>query len=307
MVSEVVPGSRDRGTVRFIGSVDFVEDESEWFGVELDTPVGRHDGTVQGIRYFAAGKDRGVFVTLKMLEKISSFENSENLEESLHQSLSISQESFEAPAVTSLQRPMFSSMSTGISPNMSTSMSTRISTSRAPSKESISGLQPSSRPVRRSLSLRHHELKKPKNCEYERPASSTVGRPSSVNTNISRSMSVRRVGEPMKKDFHTGPSPHISKFRKSIDKKYLEVGQGVLVIHSKEMGVIRYIGHTDFAPDIWVGLELRNQKGRHNGEVQGRRYFQCKDFHGVMLKPKNISVHGINGQELLRPEAYYPI
>ena len=50
MVSEVVPGSRDRGTVRFIGSVDFVEDESEWFGVELDTPVGRHDGTVQGIR-----------------------------------------------------------------------------------------------------------------------------------------------------------------------------------------------------------------------------------------------------------------
>ena len=35
------------------------------------------------------------------------------------------------------------------------------------------------------------------------------------------------------------------------------------MIHSKEMGVIKYIGHTDFAPDIWVGLELRNQKGKY--------------------------------------------
>ena len=39
------------GTVRFVGSVDFVDDGKRWFGVELDHPVGRHDGTVQGIRY----------------------------------------------------------------------------------------------------------------------------------------------------------------------------------------------------------------------------------------------------------------
>ena len=51
------------GTIRFMGSVDFVDDMSERLGIELDTPLGRHDGTVQGVRYFAAGKDRGVFVT----------------------------------------------------------------------------------------------------------------------------------------------------------------------------------------------------------------------------------------------------
>ena len=56
-----------RGTVRFLGSVissfsgqlfflnlflskvDFVDDMADWYGVELDQPLGRHDGTVQGV------------------------------------------------------------------------------------------------------------------------------------------------------------------------------------------------------------------------------------------------------------------
>ena len=46
-----------------------------------------------------------------------------------------------------------------------------------------------------------------------------------------------------------------------VEKKYLDVGQGVMIIHSKEMATIKYVGHTDFAPGIWIGLELRNPKG----------------------------------------------
>jgi hypothetical protein len=41
-----------------------------WFGVELDEPIGRHDGTVQDIRYFAAPDDHGVFVAESKLTKI---------------------------------------------------------------------------------------------------------------------------------------------------------------------------------------------------------------------------------------------
>ena len=29
--------------------VDFVDDMTDWYGVELDQPLGRHDGTVQGV------------------------------------------------------------------------------------------------------------------------------------------------------------------------------------------------------------------------------------------------------------------
>ena len=80
-VEEVTPGRGCRGTVRFMGSVDFVSDMSEWLGVELDQPLGRHDGTVQAVRYFAAGPDRGVFVTGNRVSKIS--QQQEDQEDSL--------------------------------------------------------------------------------------------------------------------------------------------------------------------------------------------------------------------------------
>ena len=60
-----------------------------------------------------------------------------------------------------------------------------------------------------------------------------------------------------------------NKFSKKLSKKYLEVGQGVMAIASKEMGTVKYIGHADFAPGIWIGLELRNPKG------DGQRHVLC--------------------------------
>ena len=47
--------------------------------------------------------------------------------------------------------------------------------------------------------------------------------------------------------------------------------------------------------------------GKHSGSVNGRKYFACKEGHGVIVKPRNLSVHGINGAELLKPEKCYPI
>ena len=110
-----------------------------------------------------------------------------------------------------------------------------------------------------------------------------------------------------KPTFQTSTVTHYNKFKKKVDKKYLEVGQNVMCIHNKEMATVKYIGHADFAPGIWIGLELKRQLGKHNGMVKDRRYFSSKEGHGVMVKPRNISVHGINGQELLRPESHYPI
>ena len=49
-----------------------------WYGVELDEPLGRHDGTVSGVRYFAANVDRGIFVTESKLTKIGRASLGEN-------------------------------------------------------------------------------------------------------------------------------------------------------------------------------------------------------------------------------------
>ena len=122
-VEEVVAGRGCKGTVRFMGSVDFVDDMSEWLGVELDQPLGRHDGTVQAVRYFAAGPDRGVFVTGNKVSRLRLEEDDDREREG------------EASPVSPSLAPS-PAMSRSVSATPSNSTSTR---------------------VRRSLSLRHQE------------------------------------------------------------------------------------------------------------------------------------------------------
>ncbi|WFD24503.1 hypothetical protein MEQU1_003205 [Malassezia equina] len=49
-----------RGTIRFAGSTHFAS--GLWVGVELDEPVGKNDGSVQGHRYFTTRMRYGTFV-----------------------------------------------------------------------------------------------------------------------------------------------------------------------------------------------------------------------------------------------------
>ncbi|KAI7854366.1 hypothetical protein BDC45DRAFT_508181 [Circinella umbellata] len=57
------------GYVRFIGHVDFAPGE-EWVGIELDSRVGKNDGSVKGKRYFSTDRDRGIFALKENLEVI---------------------------------------------------------------------------------------------------------------------------------------------------------------------------------------------------------------------------------------------
>ncbi|XP_074920379.1 CAP-Gly domain-containing linker protein 4 isoform X1 [Chelonoidis abingdonii] len=79
----------------------------------------------------------------------------------------------------------------------------------------------------------------------------------------------------------------------------LHEGSQVLLTSSNEMGTIRYIGPTDFAPGIWVGLELRSAKGKNDGSVGDKRYFTCKTNHGVLVRPSRVTYRGINGAKLV--------
>ncbi|XP_040406656.1 CAP-Gly domain-containing linker protein 4 isoform X1 [Cygnus olor] len=79
----------------------------------------------------------------------------------------------------------------------------------------------------------------------------------------------------------------------------LHEGSQVLLTSSNEMGTIRYIGPTDFAPGIWLGLELRSAKGKNDGSVGETRYFTCKLNHGVLVRPSRVTYRGINGAKLV--------
>ncbi|XP_055606550.1 CAP-Gly domain-containing linker protein 2-like [Uranotaenia lowii] len=53
------------GVISFIGDTHF--QGGTWIGVELDTPTGKNDGTVQGIQYFNCKPKHGIFVRVDKL------------------------------------------------------------------------------------------------------------------------------------------------------------------------------------------------------------------------------------------------
>ncbi|CAB1439871.1 unnamed protein product [Pleuronectes platessa] len=79
----------------------------------------------------------------------------------------------------------------------------------------------------------------------------------------------------------------------------LHVGIQVLLNSANEMATIRYLGTADFAPGLWLGLELRSPKGKNDGSVGGRRYFTCRAGCGVLVRPSRVTHRGINGSRLV--------
>lgn len=52
------------------------------------------------------------------------------------------------------------------------------------------------------------------------------------------------------------------------------VGQRVEVTGKDVQGTVAYVGTTLFASGKWIGIILDEPKGKNNGTVQGKSYFQ---------------------------------
>ncbi|KAK6746226.1 hypothetical protein RB195_012380 [Necator americanus] len=65
----VVSGGK-QGTVRFLGETEFAQ--GIWAGIELEQPLGKNDGSVQGKRYFTCKSPYGVFVPASKTQKAPS-------------------------------------------------------------------------------------------------------------------------------------------------------------------------------------------------------------------------------------------
>ncbi|XP_059516217.1 CAP-Gly domain-containing linker protein 4 isoform X2 [Myotis daubentonii] len=201
------------GTVRFFGTTNFAP--GQWYGIELEKPHGKNDGSVGGVQYFSCSPRYGIFAPPSRVQRVT--DSLDTLSE-----ISSNKQTHSYPGF----RRSFS-------------------TTSASSQKEIN---------------RRNAFAKSK-------------------TALRRSWS--------------GSAPGAEGGAR------LHEGSQVLLTSSNEMGTVRYVGPTDFALGIWLGLELRSAKGRNDGAVGDTRYFTCKPNHGVLVRPSRVTYRGINGSKLV--------
>ncbi|XP_014343318.1 CAP-Gly domain-containing linker protein 4 isoform X5 [Latimeria chalumnae] len=212
----LVAGQRT-GIVRFYGKTNFAP--GFWYGVELDKPSGKNDGSVRGVQYFTCTPQHGVFAPPSRVQRM-----------------------------------------TGSLDCLSDIPSNKLNHSFPGFRRSYSS---SSAMTSQKEVNRKNSFNKSKSSVFRQSWSNTSG----------GSTELRSVK--------------------------LHEGSQVLLTSSNEMAIIRYVGSTDFAPGVWLGLELRSPKGKNDGSVGEKRYFSCKPNHGVLVRPSRVTYRGINGSKLV--------
>lgn len=229
---------RRKGVIKFKGETQFAP--GSWFGIELEKPLGKNDGSIDGVRYFQCPPNFGLFApACKIAYILKPRYMKEDSDTESDYGFSFTDSSFNG---SNQFLSMYHRSPSCLTPRMARRCRSRsISSSSGPSSLPNSPLKFSS--------LSNSPLK----------------------------MSSHQVN---------GDS-------------YMKIGNHVLV-HG-EIGVIKYVGPVIFADGLWLGIELRSATGKNDGSIQGKRYFTCKAKHGIFVRPKNVTIHGINGAKFLSP------
>jgi len=56
------------------------------------------------------------------------------------------------------------------------------------------------------------------------------------------------------------------------------------------LGTVMYSGPVEGLTGYWIGIKYDEPVGKHDGIVKGKRYFQCPDKYGALVKPNCILV-----------------
>ncbi|XP_027280216.1 CAP-Gly domain-containing linker protein 4 [Cricetulus griseus] len=203
------------GTIKFFGTTNFAP--GYWYGIELEKPHGKNDGSVGGVQYFSCSPRYGIFAPPSRVQRLS--DSLDTLSE-----ISSNKQNHSYPGF----RRSFS-------------------TTSASSQKEIN---------------RRNAFAKSK---------TTLRRSWSSSTTAGGLEGTAKLHE----------------------------GSQVLLTSSNEMATVRYVGPTDFASGIWLGLELRSAKGKNDGAVGDKRYFTCKPNYGVLVRPSRVTYRGINGSKLV--------
>ncbi|XP_008844700.1 CAP-Gly domain-containing linker protein 4 [Nannospalax galili] len=202
------------GTIKFFGTTNFAP--GYWYGIELEKPHGKNDGSVGGVQYFSCSPRYGIFAPPSRVQRLTD------------------------------------------------SLDTLSEISSNKQNRSYPGF-------RRSFSTTSASSRK----------------------EINRRNAFAKSKTALRRSWSSATTGGLEGTAK------LHEGSQVLLTSSNEMATVRYLGPTDFASGIWLGLELRSAKGKNDGAVGDKRYFTCKPNHGVLVRPSRVTYRGINGSKLV--------
>jgi len=60
------------------------------------------------------------------------------------------------------------------------------------------------------------------------------------------------------------------------------------VVFKGSQGTVRFLGATQFAPGEWVGVEMDDDSGTHDGSLFGVRYFSCPPGRGIFARASQL-------------------
>uniref|UniRef100_A0A674BYD6 CAP-Gly domain containing linker protein family member 4 n=1 Tax=Salmo trutta TaxID=8032 RepID=A0A674BYD6_SALTR len=267
--NRVVIAGQKVGTLQFCGSTEFAG--GLWAGVELDQAEGKNDGSVAGVQYFSCRLKHGFWLGIE-LDKPSG-KNDGSVGGVNYFSCPPKHGVFAPPSRVERIHGSMDCLSELSSSRLnrpfarirrSFSTSTAIAAQKEQSQKS---------PVNRSRSNSHRRRWSTLSGGWGPGiggTGSSGGTTATTTTSSGSDASVR-----------------------------LHLGMQVLLSSANEMALIRYVGQADFAPGLWLGLELRTAKGKNDGQVGGRRYFTCRPDYGVLVRPSRVTYRGINGARLV--------
>ncbi|RMC12297.1 hypothetical protein DUI87_09810 [Hirundo rustica rustica] len=313
----VVIAGQKVGTLRFCGTTEFAS--GQWAGVELDEPEGKNNGSVGKVQYFKCAPKRGLNIAKRDSASENNFLTANRgrtvpAKDGLYSSPTTRKNALDGEIQVG-DRVLVVGQRTGTVRFCGTTKfapgfwcGIELDKPHGKNDGSVGGVQyfsclprygifaPPSRVQRLTGSLDSLTETSWSKVTHTFPgfrrSLSTTSASSQKEINR-RNAFVRSKSSVLRRSWSsstTAPSEGPVK---------LHEGSQVLLTSSNEMGTIRYIGPTAFAPGIWLGLELRSAKGKNDGSVGEKRYFTCKLNHGVLVRPSRVTYRGINGAKLV--------
>ena len=68
------------------------------------------------------------------------------------------------------------------------------------------------------------------------------------------------------------------------------IGCRVAIRKGTENGTVRFIGTTQFALGEWVGVELDEPTGKHDGTIGDVQYFECEHGRGCFVRRDTVEL-----------------